>query len=475
METMGTVSPGVPVPDHSAAWAVSSPPGPRRGITAWRRLWGAALVVVLSLASGCATYTDRFAPVETALLQGDPLRAIEALEEDPGGEGDRVVYLLNRGALLRMAGEYQASNEALEAARRAIEGLDPLSVSESIGSLVVGETAFAYVGEPHERVLLHLVKAFNYLDLDEPYAARVEALQVDLRLRAMADRQRGSRYRGDPFARYLTGLIFERLGEPDQALVAYRQAHLAYREHAGELGLTTPRQLQYDLLRLAEYLGVDDDLTRWRDEFGVDRWPSQQEHAEAAHLVVIVAAGLAPRKGEQSLLAQDYKGRIHRVSLPYYEPRRKALHGARVTTGGGGARADAERVHDVDAVARILLEEQMGVLTARALGRLLVQKELIDQAADAHVVAGLMVNIFTVAVDRADTRAWSTLPGQYYAARLSVPPGRRAVKLEYLGAGGGVIDARELGEMELEAGGYHFVLDRWVAPGVGSVNRGGEG
>ena len=426
-----------------------------------------SVVVAMALLAGCATHAERFAPVEMALLQGDPVRAVEILEENPGGEGDRVFYLLNRGTLLRMAGEFEASNEALEAARRAIDEVDPLSVSESIGSLVVGETAFAYAGEPHERVLLHLIKAFNYLDLGDPYAARVEALQVDLRLRALAEGQQGSRYQSDPFARYLTGMIFEHLGEPDQALVAYRQAYRAYRDHAGELGVPVPRYLQYDLLRLAEYLGIEDDPAVWREAFGVDSWPPQQAHREAAHVVVIVGAGLAPRKGEQSLLAQDYRGRIHRVSLPYYHSRPKFLHGARVVADE--ARAETEPVHNVDAVARILLDEQMGVLMARALARLLVQKEMIDQAADRHVAAGLFMNVFTVAVDRADTRAWVTLPAHYHVARLSLPPGRQAVRIEYLGAGGGVIDARDLGEMELEAGRYHFVLDRWISPGVGSV------
>lgn len=430
-----------------------------------------ALILAAALA-GCTTYGDRMAPVEAAVEDGDPRRAVELLDADSGGPGDRVVDLLNRGALLRMAGEFEASNRALEEAYDAIAEVDPLSVSESVGSLMVGETAFAYAGEPHERVLLHLLMAFNYLDLGDPDAARVEALRVDLRLQRLAAEQGRSVYRQDPFARYLSGLIFERLGEPDQALVAYRQAYQAYREQGGRLGVAVPRSLQRDLLRLADELGLDEERAEWQQAFGLDAWPDPAEHREQAHVVLIAGVGLAPRKGEQGFAVQDRQGRVHSVALPYYEPRRRPLGG--VQFSAGEASVPAEPVHDVDAVARILLEEQQGVLAARALGRLLVQKEMIDQAREASPVAGLAMNVFTLVADRADTRTWGMLPAQYYMARISLPPGEHRLELVYQGRSGHPLTRVDLGALELEAGAYHFVFDRWVSARAGSVTHRGE-
>ncbi|MBK1728275.1 hypothetical protein CKO14_02590 [Halorhodospira halophila] len=408
-------------------------------------------------------------PVEAAVDEGDPRRAVELLDERSGGSGDRVVDLLNRGALLRMAGEFEASNRALEAAYDAIAEVDPLSVSESVGSLMVGETVFAYAGEPHERVLLHLLMAFNYLDLGDPDAARVEALRVDLRLQRLAAEQGRSVYRQDPFARYLSGLIFERLGEPDQALVAYRQAYQAYREQGGRLGVAVPQALHRDLLRLADELGLDDDRAEWQEAFGKDTWPDPAAHREQAHVVIVAGVGLAPRKGEQGFAVQDHQGRIHSVALPYYEPRQRPVGGIRVSSEA--ASVVAEPVHDIDAVARILLQEQQAALAARALGRLLVQKEMIDQAREASPVAGLAMNIFTLVADRADTRTWGMLPAQYYMARISLPPGEHRLELVYQGRSGHALTRVDLGPLELEAGEYHFVFDRWVSAHAGSVTR----
>lgn len=434
-----------------------------------RSAW--ALVFAAFLA-GCSTYGDRMAPVEAAVDEGNPGRAVELLDADPGGPGDRVVDLLNRGALLRMAGEYEASNRALESAYDAMAEVDPLSVSESIGSLMVGETVFAYAGEPHERVLLHLLMAFNYLDLGDADAARVEALRVDLRLQRLAAEQGRSVYRQDPFARYLSGLIFEHLGEPDQALVAYRQAFEAYREQSERLGVAVPGSLQKDLLRLADQLGLDDDRVEWQDAFGLEQWPDPAEHGDKAHAVMIAGVGLAPRKGEQGFMVQDHRGRVHSVALPYYESRQRVVGGFRLIAEADSA--TAEPVHDLDALARILLNEQQGALAARALGRLLVQKEMIDQAREANPIAGLAMNVFTVAVDRADTRTWGMLPAQYYMARISLPPGEHRLALVYEGRSGRPLTRVDLGTVELKAGAYHFLFDRWVSPRGGSVTRRGE-
>ncbi|MBK1734110.1 hypothetical protein CKO15_02195 [Halorhodospira abdelmalekii] len=425
-------------------------------------LLGAAL-------SGCTTYGERMAAVEAAVQDGDPQRALTLLDERPGGSGDRVVDLLNRGALLRMAGKFEASNQALEAAHNAIAEVDPLSVTEQIGSLTVGETAFAYAGAPHDRILLHLIKAFNYLDLGDSEAARVEILRIDLRLQRLADEQSRSAYRRDPFAHYLSGLIFEHLGEPDQALVAYRLAEQAYQEQSERLGIVVPTALQLDLLRLADAFGLDEERAQWQERFALDDWPDPATHRQQAHVVVISGVGLAPRRREQSTAVQDDKGRIHSIALPYYEPRQRAVHS--IELRGPEAAISAEPVHDIDAVARILLDEQQAVLVARALARLLVQKELIDQAREVNPAAGLAMNIFTLAADRADTRTWGMLPARYYMARVSLPPGEHCLELVYRGPSNHTLNRTSLGCIELAADTYHFIFDRWVSKRTGSVTR----
>ena len=52
-------------------------------------------------------------------------------------------------------------------------------------------------------------------------------------------------------------------------------------------------------------------------------------------------------------------------------------------------------------------------------------------------LAGLLVPGLT---ERADVRAWETLPGQAHVAIVGLAPGEHTVRIEWLGASGRVID-----------------------------------
>jgi len=107
--------------------------------------------------------------------------------------------------------------------------------------------------------MVHVFAALNYLELGQPEAARVEVLQIDLLLRQLAERAPEPALGVDPFARYLSGMIFEALGEDSDALIAYRKALEAYRLQQPLTGLAVPAALQADLLRLTRRLGLADE------------------------------------------------------------------------------------------------------------------------------------------------------------------------------------------------------------------------
>ncbi|MFP4131902.1 MAG: COG3014 family protein [Thiohalospira sp.] len=420
------------------------------------------LVGVL-LVGGCATHSDRFAPVEEALLAGEPDRALEAVDGALAGrEADAVLFHLERGMLRRMAGDYRASNADLEAAKGLMEELGAVSVSEGLGSLTVAEGVSSYVGAPHEQVLLHLVKAFNYLDLGRRDAARVEALQVDLRLQALADEAEGSVYDADPFARYLSGVLFEALGERSDALIAYRKAYRAYRRQEEAVGVDPPASLKAALLRLTDALGLDDEHAGYRRAFAGVVWRSAAEHARRAHVFFISGEGLAPVKEERSLNLQDAQGKLHRIAVPAYRSRPWRLESAGLTAGE--ERAPAVVAADVDAIARAVLDERMGAITARALARAVAKNAAVDEAADAHPLAGLALNVAGFASERADLRSWRTLPARYRLAWLDLPPGTYDLTPTFGGREGRTVEG-----VRLRAGEYHFLIDHWIAPGTGSV------
>jgi uncharacterized protein len=439
----------------------------------WRWLVATAAFVALG---GCATYTDTFGSVEAQLAVGDYDAALEALERQRGAARDEVLYLLNRAMLLRMKRDLRASNEAFEAAKARMEELYGTSLREQTLSFVINDGTKSYVGEEYEQVLVHLYEALNYLELGDVVAARVEALQMDLRLREFGERFAESRHGEEAFARYLSGLIFDGLGERSDALIAYRRAGDAYRRE----GATIPQALQLDLLRLTAYQGLTPEHERYRKEFGITVFPSVDSLRNQGELVFVFENGLAPIKREHSVTAPDLNGRfLVRISLPYYDSHAPETGGARVQALAPDQTvrtAASERVQDVDAIARANLSAKMPAITARAVARA-VSKRIMSRAAQesarsgndrnsslAAVFVGLGVEITGLLTERADTRSWLTLPHEFQLARASLPPGTWTVKVDFIGTWGQVLATREYPGVTIAPGRKTYLSHHWVGP-----------
>ena len=184
-----------------------------------------AILALVSGLGGCATYSGSFGVIERNLAAQQYDAALVNIEKESESKKDRVLYLLNKGMVLRMKRDFAGSNGALEAAKSEMDRLYAASVSENALSVMVNDSTVSYSGDNYERVLLHLYMALNYLELGDPDSARVEALQLDAKLREFAEKVPDSKYAEDAFTLYLTGLIYEDRGEWSDAMISYRSAY----------------------------------------------------------------------------------------------------------------------------------------------------------------------------------------------------------------------------------------------------------
>lgn len=458
----------------------------------WTRAVG---VVALTLvASGCATYSSSFAVIESQLEAQQYAAALKTLEKQDYAQRDEVLYLLNMGMVQRMNGAYRDSNLSLEAAKGRMEALAATSVSETTLTFIINDATQSYIGEEHEQVLVHLYKALNYLELHQLNDARVEALQVDLRLREISGRFSAAQYKDDAFARYLTAMIYEELQEWSDALIAYRKAYEAYRQTAGIMAVQVPRALQYDLLRLTQHQGLTDELEKYKKEFGITQWPGVEELREQGEVVFILHNGLAPIKRESSVTVPDpVNNHFIRVSLPYYESRTVAASGARISAQPqlpatktadrpAASAATSELMENIDVIARANLTAKMPGITARAVARI-ATKRAISRAAQqtarsgnnsndalAALILGFGVEATALLTERADTRSWLTLPHDIQLARLPLPPGSYLVRVEFIGYGGQVIGTREY-PVTIKRGHKHYFSYHYIAAGSAATRR----
>jgi hypothetical protein len=166
--------------------------------------------------------------------QGDFDRALEMTEEGTDESGDDLLRQLQHAVLLRYDGQFEESNRLLQEAAREIEDRHTKSVSRAALSVLTNDRALAYNPPAFERMMVHYYGALNYLSLDDPEEAAVEARLLSARLVADSDEQLDDRdIRIRRALHYFAGAVFETAGEWNAAEVAYRNAWEGWNTNPG--------------------------------------------------------------------------------------------------------------------------------------------------------------------------------------------------------------------------------------------------
>jgi uncharacterized protein len=435
------------------------------------------------LLAGCGPSVNRYFLIDASLRAHDPkgADAIVRRVEKEYGDKSHVLYGMDRGMTLQLAGDYEQSNAVLEQAEEELDRLYTRKVRTETLAFMTNDTALPYEGDPYEQVLINVLKAVNYALLDQWQDALVEARRIDHRLNVLSDRiQEKNAYRDDGFARYLSGILYESTGDVNNAFIAYRKAYETFDATRAWSHTAVPFQLKEDLLRTAEALHFSEELAEYRRLFPDTKWETSQSLQQLAQVVVISYNGRAPRKEDQFLdlpislnalqlvllnrgILQQHRqsnramdtvlyglnGHVVRVALPRLVPQKTQVPVDRMSLipdNGIQVTMSTELVHNVTALADRALSERMAGITVKALARAATKFVLAEgatrgaqQAAgnDAAPWVGLLVGMLTkglaVLSEEADKRSWQTLPDEIHLARVWVPPGRYQMQSQSVG------------------------------------------
>lgn len=463
-----------------------------------RRASAPLLGGLLALA-GCAGHAGTMYDVRSALQHND-LEEARALLADAGRGTDDLLFALEDGLLLHVAGDPELSNLRFQFAEQRVDELYTKSITRALLSLVTSDLILRFEPRGIENFLVNYYQALNYLQLGEPQEAAVE-------WRRLATKLQFSRGRGDapyldpPFFNYLAGLGLE-LDDPNDAYVSLRLAEAGFREQGGG----PPDDLIEDLVRLASRLGFGDHLELYRNRYGdglgrAESWP----RGEWGEVVVLVEDGLvAPivevnayvpilqeraavalgddrrrQLGLAETLAHEYwegnydgvtKRYASREEVAYVLPLSFPVYGRgeaacqRLTAVIGADTAAAEPLLGVSDLQRVAFEDRLLGSYAKTIARAIVKyaaaAKLREEAEEeggeaAGEVVGFLANVVNVATERADTRAWLGLPHRIWISRLKVPAGHHELRI--------LIDGREelsLGPLDVYAGERIFLSYR---------------
>lgn len=434
-----------------------SPPGRHRRVLG---LIGPSLLLL----ANCAGHSQHTQAARTALDAGNPRQALQLLNERLGVddekslpdeiENDQILYVLDRAVVEQQLDMFAFSSRDLEAADKRVELLDfSRGTIDDIGKYVFSDDSGPYAAPPYEKLLINTMNMMNYLARGDTSGARVEARRFATMQTFISEREPRGKALCAPGS-YLAGFIFEKSGQPGEALRYYDEAL-----QAGSFqSLADPVRR---LARLDRYRTPR--ITALLDPAQATSFPAAPAPTsppdDSAEILVVVNYGRVPAKianrvpiGLALTLAADSisptnrakanhlagQGLVTWVNYPSLGKPRGAWAVPLLALDGRPTALDG--LLAVDQEAWTTWRSAQGPIIASAITRLItriVAGETARKVSGGGVVGALLslgTQATMTAVDTPDTRSWATLPARIAIGRERVAPGRHTITVNVGGS-----------------------------------------
>lgn len=406
-----------------------------------------ATLFVATQLTGCAvfrSYDTELKETNQHLSAGNVDAALAVLEKNNKGEDKDLLYWFEKGELLRSKGDLAGSQNAWREADGLVfkweesVKLDTEKYLSQFGSYLVNDKVRRYEGYDYEKVMLTTQMALNLLAQNDFDGARTEikkthereAVIAELRDKEYLKREEEAEKDGvkteykdlkgypvaaldapevinlknsyqSAFSHYLSGYVYEALGEQGLAAPGYRKA--------AELLPNTPL-LEQALLDLDKSAGKRDD--------------------KDSDVLIVVQSGLAPARDSVRIpLPLMISGNLVITPLSFPIMREDTSTATVGQINLDDKALSLTTLNSTSAMSRRALRDDMpGIIlrtTVRAVTRGVAQKQIND----VNPMAGLVMGIASAVTEGADTRTWRTLPNETRVTRVRLSQGEHQLSL----------------------------------------------
>ncbi len=378
-----------------------------------------ALIAALFLSACVSTYQKEAASAHHAYYRGDYDRALRLINKVRPLGRDKLLHLLDQGMILHAAGEYEKSNAVLTKAEELSNALVAKSVTREMAATLWSEEATEYGGERYERAMIPVIRMLNYIMLDQWEEAQVEVR----RLGYVVEKAYGMQHDFDnAFAIYLSAIIWEALGNINDALIDYKRL--------AKKGKSVP-YYGNDLKATSSELGLPVNLPPKESM----AWQKSLDYRkDKGQLILIALTGRAP------VFVADYMSTGYfTVSVPRAIMHEPLVSYAKVIIDGQ-EKGRTHSFYNIGDDVLIALKERRKRSFIRKVVKMTAQTGLY--AAGIHLmesnevesqIAGIALSFLALsmsATDRADERSWQTLPASFQIGRYYLKPGKHEIVIE---------------------------------------------
>lgn len=426
-----------------------------------------SFIIILNSCATSARYQDRAIDIENLILAQDFPAASKAVDDNKflSRPRNRLLYLMEKGKIEHLAGNYQESNRYFEDAYIMIDDGIRTGVGSAVAAKLVNPMQEPYKGEDFEKVIIHYYKALNYFYLNDPQAALVEAKRIDIKLHALNQlySNHKNKYAQDAFSQILQGILYEATGDINNAFIAYRNAAKIYDENEGSyFGVPFPNQLKKDLLRTSKAMGFGDEYRFYKKQFP----EIIEEPFHPGEAIIFWENGQGPQKSQTKLSASSVDGTfvaslddgkdenplvivlpagsttsINAIAIPKYEQRKSYYNRASIILEDN-TEIPFQLAEDFFPIAKQTLRDRMLREVADLILRFSTKKatafglgKLVEEIAgkDAGKVTQAIAEGAGAILEEADTRNWQSLPATINYARVPLKEGENTFTIKKVG------------------------------------------
>ena len=420
----------------------------------------------------CASYNEKIASYYQQVKAGNYVEAAKELDKNALLQKPRnkILFLMERGKMSHLTGEYRLSNSYFNGADSILENGNG-GIGDALVGTLVNPMTQSYKGEDFEKFMIHYYKALNYIYLNQPDEAVVEARRITLQSQEQGDKfnNKDSRYSKDAFSLTLQGLIYESTGDINNAFIAYRNAVEVYQSAKDETwyGTKMPEMLKQDVMRMADRNGFRSELSQLESQFKTTYKPATKP--EGGELIFFWENGMAPVKQQEEFFFSLIKGSNGslvftnggNIFVPYEGTGDISLNGlsslratypkyvaqpeyyASATLVGPSDTVLFEKTEDINTLAFKTLDQRFLKEMSKTLTRLAVKKSaeyLLKESSkgsgkngkDNSLLEGLGfgMQLYSLLSEKADTRNWQSLPAVVNYTRIPLKQGMNSITLQ---------------------------------------------
>jgi uncharacterized protein len=432
----------------------------------WKRRVPALLfgLMVGLLATGCKTYQEQNHVIKY-WRQGALTNAVaEAtkLADKNANNKDAIIWRLEQGAVLRGAGQYEASNKAFDQAQAKIDDYAQkakVRLGQEAGAMLSNQANLDYEGRAYDGIMLNTYKALNYLQLGEIEKARPELIRAYQRQKDAVDDNKKRIEKAQKDAADSKDSAAMEKAENDPGFKAEMQNSYTNLDHLKPYSsYVNPFTVYLDGLYFMAQAADGSDLERAHKSlervvgFAPDNEYVKQDLAADDDLIngkplspttyVIFETGCAPERGQIRIDIPIVMTKVSWVGAAFPKLEYQGNYAPTLSVTVNGANLTTSPVASMDSVIGLDFKNELPIIITKTIASTVtkavasyVANEAAGQQNDwLSALVRVSTAVYQIAVNIADTRTWTTLPKEFAVCRLPTPADR---KIELQPANGG--------------------------------------